>query len=326
MKHSFQAIPQESLIDAENGIIRKCSLIKAGIAEGHFDKEGRQETVDQKTLEQVYIYCFNANSIKVKLDHGSGVLSTVGYVKNFAIENDKVVGDFHIYETASEKDRILEVASKNPNHIGMSLEFEGQDEIAGDKAFSRCSRVLTVALVSDPAANTSLFSAIPQPQTEPTKMEPEDDNKPEATSLEDRLNELSKKFEDMATKFAKKFEDDETPEPVVATNPEDSPAPQNPDADIDSEETKKIEYAAKRGAEEAIKLFTAKLGTTALGKGGAAPEQPAKLKHFEEFVSDVAVKEFSGNTDQARASILTNRAKYPDAWKSYEATRLVKHS
>jgi len=238
--------------------------------------------------------------------------------------DDKVVGDFHIYETADEKSRILEVAEKNPHHMGMSLEFEGQDEIAGDKALSRCSRVLTVALVSDPAANTSLFSAIPNQPTK-TNMEPETDPKPETPSLEDRLNELSKKFEDMVAKFAKKFEDDDTPEPVVATKPEDSPAPQNPDADIDSEETKKIEHAAKRGAEEVLKLFTAKLGTTALGKAGSAPE-PAKTKHFEEFVSDLAVKEFSGNTDKARAAILTNRATYPDAWKSYEATRLVKHS
>lgn len=323
MKHFFQAIPQESQIDAEKGIIRKCSLIRLGAAEGHFDKEGRQETVDQRTLEQVYIYCHNLGSVKVKLDHGSGVLSTVGYVKNFAIENGKVIGDFHIYETANEKPRIIEVAEKNPNHMGMSLEFEGQDEISGDKAFSRCSRVLTVALVSDPAANTSLFSAIQttNKQTEPIM---EEEVKPTA-SLEDRFNELSKKFEDMATKFAKKFEEDETPEKVVpATEVETEPAPMNPDADIDDEVTKKIELAAQRGAEQAIKLFTAKLGTTALGKAGS-PAEPTKEKHFEEHVTDIALKEFSGNTDKARGAVLTNRTKYPDAWKSYEASRLVKH-
>jgi DNA-directed RNA polymerase subunit L len=209
MKHFYQSIPQESQIDAENGIIRKCSLIRLGAAEGHFDKEGRQETVDQKTLEQVYLYCYNSGSVKVKLDHGSGVLSTVGYVKNFAIEDGKVVGDFHIYETANEKPRILEVAEKNPNHMGMSLEFEGQDEVSGDKAFSRCSRVLTVALVSDPAANTSLFSALPTETKTTTPIMAEDKTEP-TVSLEDRINELSKKFEDMATKFAKKFEEDET--------------------------------------------------------------------------------------------------------------------
>lgn len=325
MKHFYQSIPQESQIDAESGIIRKCSLIRLGSAEGHFDKEGRQETVDQKTLEQVYLYCYNLGSVKVKLDHGSGVLSTVGYVKNFAIEDGKVVGDFHIYETASEKPRIIEVAEKNPNHMGMSLEFEGQDEISGDKAFSRCSRVLTVALVSDPAANTSLFSAIPT-QTKPTTpLIMDEEKEKETVSLDDRINELSKKFEDMATKFAKKFEEDETPEKVVpATEVETEPAPMNPDADIDDVVTKKIELAAKLGAEQAIKLFTAKLGTTALGKAGS-PAEPAKEKHFEEHVTDIAIKEFSGNTDKARGAVLTNRAKYPDAWKSYEASRLVKH-
>lgn len=325
MKHFYQSIPQESQIDAENGIIRKCSLIRLGAAEGHFDKEGRQETVDQKTLEQVYLYCYNSGSVKVKLDHGSGVLSTVGYVKNFAIEDGKVVGDFHIYETADEKPRILEVAEKNPNHMGMSLEFEGQDEVSGDKAFSRCSRVLTVALVSDPAANTSLFSALPTENKTTTPIMDEEKEK-ETVSLEDRINELSKKFEDMATKFAKKFEEDETPEvEVPAMEVESTPAAMNPDSDIDDEVTKKIELAAKRGAEQAIKLFTAKLGTTALGKAGT-PAEPAKVKHFEEHVTDVAIKEFSGNTDKARGAILTNRTKYSDAWKSYEASRLVKHS
>jgi hypothetical protein len=319
----FQAIPKDSPIDAENGIIRKCSLIKIGAADGHFDKEGRQETVDEKTLTQVFEYCQQAESIKVKLDHGSGVLSTVGYVKNFSIENGKVVGDFHIYETADEKNRILEVAAKNPHHMGMSLEFEGADEVKGDKAFSRCSRVLTVALVSDPAANTSLFSAIKTETTTNTKME--DETKTEEVSLEDRMNELSKKFEDFTAKFAKKFEDEEkeTELEVPATDAKDDPAPLNPPTEED--ETKKIELAAKRGAEEAIKQFTAKFGTTALGKAGS-PAAPQKEKHFEEHVTDIALKEFSGDTTKARAAVLSNKAKYGDAWKAYEASRLVKHS
>ena len=320
----FQAIPKDSLIDAENGIIRKCSLIKVGAADGHFDKEGRQETVDEKTLVQVFEYCQKAESIKVKLDHGSGVLSTVGYVKNFSIENGKVVGDFHIYETADEKNRILEVAAKNPHHMGMSLEFEGKDEVSGDKSFSRCSRVLTVALVSDPAANTSLFSAIKtETQTNTTNME--DTTETKEVSLEDRVNELSKKFEDFATKFAKKFEDGEKEVEIEipATSADDEPAPMNPN--IEEDDTKKIEYAAKKGAEEAIKQFTAKFGATVLSKAGS-PTAPQKEKHFEEHVTDIALKEFSGDTTKARAAILTNKAKYGDAFKAYEASRLVKHS
>jgi len=324
MKHFYQSLPDLPQIDAENGIIRRVSLIRTGEAAGHRDAQGRQEMVDAKTLEQVHAYCVEMGSIKVKLDHGSGVLSTVGYVKNFSIENDKVLGDFHIYETADEKARILEVAAKNPTHMGMSLEFEGKDEPAGDKVYSRCTRVLTVALVSDPAANTSLFSAIlpNETKTEIPIMEPEKDkDKPttmleNAPSLEDRVNELSKKFEDMMTKFSKKFEDEE-----VETKEETEIKVEAPADDDD----KKIELAAKRGAEAALKMFAANLGTTNLAKGGAAPEKVA-TKHFEEHVSEIAHKDFSGDTNKARAAILTNRAKYSDAWKSYEATRLVKHS
>ena len=47
---------------------------------------------------------------------------------------------------------------------------------------------------------------------------------------------------------------------------------------------------------------------------------------FEAHVHAIARKEFAGDKTAARAAILTNRAKYPDAFKCYEASRQVKHS
>jgi hypothetical protein len=91
----------------------------------------------------------------------------------------------------------------------------------------------------------------------------------------------------------------------------------------ESDEDKKIELAAQRGAEAAIKAFSAKLGITNLGKAGSiVPE--SKAKHFEEHVADLAVKEFSGDQNKARLAILTNKGKHPDAWKAYESSRSVK--
>lgn len=49
-------------------------------------------------------------------------------------------------------------------------------------------------------------------------------------------------------------------------------------------------------------------------------------KSFETQVHAIARKEFSGNKTAARAAILTNRAKYGDAFKFYEASRQVKPS
>ena len=67
--------------------------------------------------------------------------------------------------------------------------------------------------------------------------------------------------------------------------------------------------------------------TTAVGKSVAAEfKQINGVKKFELHVQNIARLEYSGNTVKARASILSNRTKYPDAWKSYEASRQVKHS
>ena len=49
-------------------------------------------------------------------------------------------------------------------------------------------------------------------------------------------------------------------------------------------------------------------------------------KQFEAYVHAIARKEFAGDKTKARAAILSNKAKYGDAWKAYEASRQVKHS
>lgn len=332
MKTFFYAIGTGPVVDAENSIIRACSLIQKGEAEGHFDKKGRQEVVDDTTLMQVFNFCRKEGSIKVKVDHGSGVLSTVGWVDNFSLSNEKVLGDFHIYDTADEKARIMEVAAKNPHHMGMSLEFEGKDAPQGDKSFSRCERVLAVALVSDPAANKSLFSAMtpdePEAETEPEPiqiMEP-DTNTQDQASTEDRLNTLAKQFEEFAKKFEDKFP--ELPEPV-ATDPDKEPVgsdPQktyeNPDADKDDEETKKVELAAERIAEKLFKKFSATIGTTQLGKPGATGEAK-KETTFDDMVNN-EVKNFAGDRSLALAHLLSKLGTDETIRKAYAAQRNVK--
>ena len=113
--------------------------------------------MDQTCLDQIFEFCQSSETIKVKIDHGSGVFSTAGYVDNFFREASRVTANLHIYETEDEAPRIFEIARTNPRHMGISLEFVGEDEIDGRKILARCSEVMTAALVSDPAANRSLF-------------------------------------------------------------------------------------------------------------------------------------------------------------------------
>ena len=156
-RHYFAAIPGESRVDESNRVIRRVSLISEGDAKGHKDEDGRQVVVDQTCLDQIFEFCQSSETIKVKIDHGSGVFSTAGYVDNFFREASRVTANLHIYETEDEAPRIFEIARTNPRHMGISLEFIGEDEIDGRKILARCSEVMTAALVSDPAANRSLF-------------------------------------------------------------------------------------------------------------------------------------------------------------------------
>lgn len=333
MKHYFTAL-ETPAIDAEKGIIRTVSLIEMGDAKGHFDKKGRQIIVDDTTLEQIFKECKKLGSIKVKADHGSGVFEIVGWADNFALTANKVTADIHLYESEPNRPRLLEIAEKNPTHMGVSMEFTGEDKPRGTVCMARCDGILAAALVDDPAANSSLFS-VPSGTDEPeeTETETNTNNMEDTTecmpSADDRLEKLEKMFEEFSSKFAKKFEDTEVIDPP-ATEKDDEPAGSDPEKTYEmpdgkeDEETKKIELACERAAELAVKKFAASVGVKQLGKPGAGDVPKVKEKHFEEHVVDMALKQFGGDTNKARAEILTNLSKYPEASKAYAASRNVK--
>jgi hypothetical protein len=339
-KHYFTALETEQ-IDLENGIIRSVSLMEMGDAKGHFDKKGRQVIIDTVTLQQVFNACNKLGSIKVKADHGSGVFEIVGWADNFSLKADKVCADVHIYESEPNRKRLFEIAEKNPTHMGVSMEFTGEDKPSGTTSMSRCDAVYAAALVDDPAANSSLFS-VPATKAEQyleeqtntnNKMEPENDDKkdPAIADLMAKHEELMKRISALEMPMDKMKsdmeEDDKKPDSEMKENEEKMKLEedeQDKKAKLgEDEQDKKIEMAAKRGAEAAIKLFAAKLGMTNLGKAGPLNSN-AKEKHFEEHVADLAVKEFSGDQGKARTAILTNTGKYTEAWNAYKATRLVK--
>jgi hypothetical protein len=73
----------------------------------------------------------------------------------------------------------------------------------------------------------------------------------------------------------------------------------------------------KQIIDQAVKNVTAEFAQIARNKA---------TKQFEAYVHAIARKEFAGDKTKARAAILSNKAKYGDAWKAYEASRQVKHS
>jgi len=318
-------------VDPSNGLIKQASLITLGDARGHFDKKGRQVMVDGVTLEQIFSQCKKLERVKVKADHGGGVFTVVGWADNFALTADKVLADIHIYESEPQRPRLMEIAESNPHHMGVSMEFDGSDKPSGLVSLARCSEVYAASLVDFAAANKSLFSAADKQcadepdTTNNTTTKMEEDTKPEMTleSLAASIEAINARLSALETPPA----ETEDEEPPVATDPDAMPADTDPKKTLedpakpdDDEKTKIAEMAAER----AVRKMSAALGARGLGKPGAPADTKPKAKHFEEYVADLAVSLFSGDQNTARAHILTNKQKFPDAWKAYADARNVK--
>jgi hypothetical protein len=342
--HYFESL-KDSVVRNDDGIIKAASLMSKGEATGHFDDKGRQVMIDDVTLEQIFKTCKKLGKVKVKADHGSGVMATVGWADNFCLMSDKVTADVHLYDTEPQRDRLLEIADKNPEHMGISMEFNGKDKPSGKQCLSRCSEVFCAAIVSDPAANKSLFQV---PDKDDEKQEPETKTKtntmdPNEENEEPTIQDLMAKFEELGTRLTAletpsdpdtKDEDDkemgDDPESeIVATDPAYNPEDSDPkktyedgDKKDDEDEEKKYERVAQLAAEKTLKAFASKLGITKLGKSGPVNDSKPTVKHFAEYVADEA-SNHDGDQSKATAHILTNATRFPEAFKAYEAQRNV---
>jgi hypothetical protein len=144
----FLCFAESGEIDFDAGIIRNVSVMTKGPARGH------ELMIDDTTLEQVLSAANEfQNGVKVKVDHGGGVFSIVGSVKNFRIEGDKLKADLHLLKTAEKVAHILELARELPDTFGMSVSIHGQHETKDGETFARCSRIRSCDIVTDPAAN-----------------------------------------------------------------------------------------------------------------------------------------------------------------------------
>ena len=142
------------VIDEANGIIRGVSLITEGVALGH------KVVIDSKTLEQVKAAAESySGGLKVNLNHNSGAGDIVGYIDNFSIVGQKLIGDLNLLQSSPHRNYIMEIASKIPDTFGLSIAFSGPSEMSSDKKtmLQRCSEIYSVDIVSDPAANPAGF-------------------------------------------------------------------------------------------------------------------------------------------------------------------------
>lgn len=150
--YQFECAAGSTSVDKEKGIIFGVSLITAGItAKGH-DLE-----VDHTTLEQMLSCAEKKKKVPVKWNHRTGADAVSGYLKNFRIEGNKLLGDWHLLKSHERYAHALELATEMPECLGLSASFRGEDETVGEKKFARCTDLVSADLVASPAANPNGF-------------------------------------------------------------------------------------------------------------------------------------------------------------------------
>jgi hypothetical protein len=155
----------ENLFAGDTGVIDGCTIRGVSVITGGQEAEGHGLTIDDETLRQLQACAKERGKIPVTLDHGSGVKDLNGYLTGFRFDNSgskpKIRADWHLLETHPETRVMLEKAEKMPTCFGLSVAFKGPPKgvaIGGGKMAARCEKLLSVDVVTRPAANEGLFS------------------------------------------------------------------------------------------------------------------------------------------------------------------------
>lgn len=146
-------------VDAASGIIREASVITTGEARGH------GVFIDATTLAQVKC-CAETfrGGLGVKFNPDTfnhGEAGYAGSLQNLRIIGNRLVGDIYLLETYQGRDYLLELAARQPDSFGLSIDFEMYGEEIGGKTFARCAKIDAVTVVDAPAANSGLFRVGP---------------------------------------------------------------------------------------------------------------------------------------------------------------------
>jgi len=129
------------------------SILTVGEAKGH------NLLIDQTSLEQALAVALTMKRIKVTMGHGAPVTGILGYIDNFSIKGDRLLGDLNLFNT-NEAQFVEQLAQVLPEGFGISLTFSGVPEVMGSERFARVTEIYDCSIVSEPAANPAgMFSA-----------------------------------------------------------------------------------------------------------------------------------------------------------------------
>jgi hypothetical protein len=133
---------------------------------------GHEMFVDDVTLLQAEQAGQAGSPVKVFVDHDESIDSLIGLLNNFRIEEDQLRADLELLSAHPQADFYAEILSKAPGRVGFSMAFSGKPEELGDRRFARVENLVSVDLVSRPAANREgVFRAGSEPAQVDTSAE-----------------------------------------------------------------------------------------------------------------------------------------------------------
>jgi len=128
---------------------------------------GHAMLVDDVTLLQAEAAGQVGSPVKVFVDHDESIDSLIGFLANFRIEEDQLRADLELLGSHPQATFYSEILTKAPNRVGFSMTFSGTPDEQDGKRFARVSELVSVDLVSRPAANPDgVFRAGSEPEVD----------------------------------------------------------------------------------------------------------------------------------------------------------------
>jgi hypothetical protein len=208
---------------------------------------GHSMMVDDVTLLQAEEAGKVGSPVKVFVDHDESIDSLIGFLSNFRIVEDQLRADLDLLGSHPQAAFYSEILNKAPNRVGFSMTFSGQPDEQDGKRFARVSELVSVDLVSRPAANPDgVFRAGSEPEVDTTAVgmgnpapiqTVEFDAQAAIESLAASVADLKSTVDGLAAS------QDETPAPVAA--PVDSEMSAKLDAALNKLSALEVELAAR---------------------------------------------------------------------------------
>lgn len=170
--HSLSLQLAAESIAADLGVIRGCTVGKADVqAKGKvvfLDRAGAITTNEKLAVKELDVYtdakfldtlmaaaAVAGPRVKTREDHDDSIGARAGFSDLFRrvkdTQGDRVVADIHLFDSYRNRGVVMETAEKNPDEIGLSIDFIPTFEIQGDRAFMRVVTLRAVDIVDQGA-------------------------------------------------------------------------------------------------------------------------------------------------------------------------------